>query len=105
MPTKSEARRLAAQQADAPVEAVTGEAEPPQRPSGEAHPKDLQVPSGVQQFDPEPPKNDGSNIVTIVPTSNGVVTVPSGASFQLAPGVPVRMRKGDADFLSESGYA
>lgn len=63
------------------------------------------VPVGVQQFDPAPPPQPGLNVVMVTPSSNAQVTVPSGASFSLQPGVPVRMQQRDADFLRESGLA
>lgn len=74
-------------------------------PAGSADPEDLQIPEDVQRSDPAPPADEGSDLVFITPTSNGIVTVPSGASFQLFPGTAVQMQKKDADFLTESGLA
>lgn len=82
-----------------PAEGAASEQSFGEEPSGE----DLQIPEGVERSDA--PRDPGSNIVTVEPTANAVVTVPSGASFQLTPGVSLRMSKRDADFLSESGFA
>jgi hypothetical protein len=69
-------------------------------------PKGLVETDPDEEFKPEPPMDPGDDgLVEVTPISSGSVTVPSGASFYLQPGQSVVMKKSDAAFLAESGYA
>ena len=100
--SKSQIRREAEQ---ALQEAKAVAASDTVNPENAAPAEEEVLPEGVERFAPEVPPDASTNIVTVVPTSTAQVTVPSGASFSLQPGVAVRMQKRDADYLNESGLA